>query len=551
MSEKSKNAALHFIENETQFHLGFLPTEQSNPLTKNLDRDFAESAEKGVRTLQRVDRNVLEMVKRVFAGEAFLDLKNTIIKTMEHGGKVVFSGCGATGRLSILLECMWRDAVKRGVIPGKYADSVFSIMTGGDFALIRSVEFFEDYAGFGARQAADLDMNENDTLVAITEGGETSSVLGTVMEALKRKCRVFLLFNNPADLLAEHIERSRAAIRNPGVRVLDLSCGPMALAGSTRMQATTSEQLVAGAALESAAYHFAGKEAPDYASLFETLLNELESEKCVKSIADYILFEADVYRKEGKITYFADRFLLDVFTDTTERSPTFMLPPFRRSDDHDSPRSWAFVKNPLYSTEETWKRGMNRPLRCLDWNSDDLASMGAPQEVASRPPKISAPDMLKILIGNEDPAERCSGKEDSAVLVSVCGVPQELRNAYEHCSEGFHRKNELDVLSCGLDCVKAETPLELMRHMAIKLLLNTISTGTMAVLGRITGNWMSWVDCTNKKLLDRGTRLISEIGGLDYRESCIRLFEAMEILADGKAKGEKPSAVQYVLNHLK
>lgn len=46
MSEKSKNAALHFIENETQFHLGFLPTEQSNPLTKNLDRDFAESVEK-------------------------------------------------------------------------------------------------------------------------------------------------------------------------------------------------------------------------------------------------------------------------------------------------------------------------------------------------------------------------------------------------------------------------------------------------------------------------------------------------------------------------
>jgi N-acetylmuramic acid 6-phosphate etherase len=29
-------------------------------------------------------------------------------------------------------------------------------------------------------------------------------------------------------------------IRNPRVCVLDLSCGPMALAGSTRMQATTS-----------------------------------------------------------------------------------------------------------------------------------------------------------------------------------------------------------------------------------------------------------------------------------------------------------------------
>ena len=43
MSEKSKLQALDFIENEKQFHLGFLPTEQSSPLTKNLDREFARS----------------------------------------------------------------------------------------------------------------------------------------------------------------------------------------------------------------------------------------------------------------------------------------------------------------------------------------------------------------------------------------------------------------------------------------------------------------------------------------------------------------------------
>ena len=41
MSEKAKLQALDFIENEKQFHLGFLPTEQSNPLTKNLDKELA------------------------------------------------------------------------------------------------------------------------------------------------------------------------------------------------------------------------------------------------------------------------------------------------------------------------------------------------------------------------------------------------------------------------------------------------------------------------------------------------------------------------------
>ena len=90
-----------------------------------------------------------------------------------------------------------------------------------------------------------------------------------------------------------------------------------------------------------------------------------------------------------------------------------------------------------------------------------------------------------------------------------------------------------------------------MGHMAVKLALNTVSTGVMAVLGRVTGNWMSWVDVTNKKLMDRGIRLISEIGGLDYKESCIRLFEAVEELESSRvASSEKVSAVQHVLRKL-
>ena len=89
-----------------------------------------------------------------------------------------------------------------------------------------------------------------------------------------------------------------------------------------------------------------------------------------------------------------------------------------------------------------------------------------------------------------------------------------------------------------------------MKHMAVKLVLNTISTGVMAALGRITGNWMSWVDATNKKLVDRATRLISEIGGLDYRSACIRVFEAMEAVEDQKQSDEKVSVVQYALKQL-
>ncbi|HOG49611.1 MAG TPA: sugar phosphate isomerase, partial [Lentisphaeria bacterium] len=158
---------------------------------------------------------------------------------------------------------------------------------------VRSVESFEDYESFGRRQVRESGLGRDDVLVAITEGGETSSVLGTVAEAAARGAGVFLLFNNPAELLASRLERCRQAITDPRVCVLDLHCGPMALAGSTRMQATTSEQLIAGAALETVLHRLIGKPERDYAADFGTLLDALEAEANVQAIADYMAFEAD------------------------------------------------------------------------------------------------------------------------------------------------------------------------------------------------------------------------------------------------------------------
>jgi N-acetylmuramic acid 6-phosphate etherase len=212
MSQTALAAADDFIRNETQFHLGFLPTEQSNPDTVTLGEDFQTDPVKGVATLQKADRDVLKMAKRVLASKEFAAFFNDGLNTIKNGGRVIFSGCGATGRLSILLECMYREGCSRYPELAQYSNSVFSIMTGGDYALVRSVEFFEDYQSFGRQQVRELDLQANDMLVAITEGGETSSVLGTLFEALDRGCQGFLLFNNPADLLAAHLERSRRAI---------------------------------------------------------------------------------------------------------------------------------------------------------------------------------------------------------------------------------------------------------------------------------------------------------------------------------------------------
>jgi len=103
-----------------------------------------------------------------------------------------------------------------------------------------------------------------------------------------------------------------------------------------------------------------------------------------------------------------------------------------------------------------------------------------------------------------------------------------------------------------ISCSPASSVLNLMDHMAVKLVLNTVSTGTMVLMGRVTGNWMSWVEVSNKKLRDRGIRLISEICGLSYKDACYELHEAMEELEtiDQTAK-EKLSPVQYTIKRIR
>lgn len=547
-----------FIQNESQFHLGFLPTEQSNPLTVNMGEEFQSDPVKGVISLQKADREVLRMFRRVYASEEYAAFCRAGLETVRNGGRIIFSGCGATGRLSILLESLWRNACLRVSGMNAYADAAESIMTGGDFALVRSVEFFEDYIAFGRRQAADAGIGEKDMLCAISEGGETSSVIGTIREAADRGAKVFFLFNNPAEILCEKLERSRDVIRDPRVHVLDLYCCPMALAGSTRMQATTSEQLVAGAMLETVFLTMCGETVPDYPAEFEKVLSALETEANRGVIGACIEMEAALYQKHGYITYFAHDCLLDIFTDTTERSPTFMLPPFRKLDDTTSPRPWAFVKDPLHDTAQTWEHAMRRPLRCLEWTPADYDAMGAAEKIRKNPPAITADDLRKIPVGNEALADRIVTEQDIAVLL-LTEDDRSLQTVFDTGIVTRFPRNVKIAIGAGLsgdytvNVPAAPGAFPLMRNMAVKLFFNTVSTGTMARIGRVAGNWMSYVDCTNKKLLDRGIRLLVELTKKDYRTCAIALFQAMEDQASAvlTAGSERMSPVQQALAALK
>ena len=99
-----REQALHFVNEETQFHLGYLPTEQSHPQTRGLSLALQADTAEGVRLLLSVDEDIPPVVRRVIASEPFLRLKEAIRGALDGHRTVYFSGCGATGRLSILLD---------------------------------------------------------------------------------------------------------------------------------------------------------------------------------------------------------------------------------------------------------------------------------------------------------------------------------------------------------------------------------------------------------------------------------------------------------------
>ena len=77
--------------------------------------------------------------------------------------------------------------------------------------------------------------------------------------------------------------------------------------------------------------------------------------------------------------YLADTLAVDVLTDTTERSPTFCTPSFRKWDDPGAAESWAFLFTPAGTTQDAWTRLLRRPPQTIEWNDDDLKELLDPE----------------------------------------------------------------------------------------------------------------------------------------------------------------------------
>lgn len=589
MSLTSDQRSDDFLKISDQFKLGALTTESSHPVTATLSEVARHDPAAALKLLFDADDDVVRKYAEIAGSGKLESIARTVLAALKQGGKLFFTGCGSTGRLSIQLVSIWRDfwqKTKRdwpqsSPTPGgartltpdlseQWENRAFSVMAGGDFALIKAVEGFEDFTAFGRRQIRDLGVGPKDVVFAITEGGETSFVIGTAWEGLDRGAKVYFVYNNPDDILCAHVQRSREVIQEPRIEKINLTTGPMAITGSTRMQATTIQLCVLLTVLEMVLRDllreagYSQLESKDVPAQFLEKLREmhatLKSAELLQSLSRLVLLEESIYRAGKRNNYFASGFGIDVLTDTTERSPTYCTPPFRKFDDLQATESWAFLFVPYEETPEAWRRIIKRQPQCVSWSEAEVLELVGPEKAARTNElmkKISYFELMRFKVGLDGLSIRQPRPGDSAV-----GILSEREDELLSREQGFVRSQLRAAKNAGAntgliylgrepalpktrawlqaampDCtaVFVKVPetgflLDGVTRAGLKMLLNALSTCTMVRLGRVMGNYMIWVVASNLKLIDRATRYIQRLSGLEYRAANRLLFEVIEFV---------------------
>src|SRR3990167_1622470 len=544
-----KETADDFLKVCHQFKLGSLVTESPNPLTVTLSDCCASEdliTTKGLPTLKKVDLAAfgnlipdhltrgtqedqevdpiprgqeLKGLYREATEETFDQLCSRIQtmsaqihKALTEGRNVIFVCCGATGRLSLSLEVF----AHLGVVDKEHAHQVLGIHTGGDSALLRSIPEFEDKIEYGIRQLYDTGFRDGDLVIAITEGGETPFVIAVCEEAARVSTDVkpWFLYCNPDPILASLVERSARVINNPNIEKLNLYVGPMAITGSTRMQATTVQQLIAGLAL---AHHADPTLIKSDLIEFATFMRGLD----YGLMGKITYAEAQLYKNGEYFLYEPeDSLACTVMTDSTERSPTFSLPVFENFDHPEQVPSTVYLHlRGSPTTSKAWLRLMRRPIRGLNWDGTQLLTgnktvLGydfSDEIIKKRAKHVGDPNKTNHRVRfelREDSSfgpllQNCLnitvGLDENPELFASVKIPFPTKWRLEPVTNKDGVERYVETLSKGA-LVKV--------NIFVKMLLNAHSTAIMGYLKRYEQNVMTYVAPSNYKLIDRAVRYV-------------------------------------------
>jgi N-acetylmuramic acid 6-phosphate etherase len=593
--------SVDYVTHKQQFQLQGLTTEQRHPKTNHLSYEIKTDTILGLNNLLSVDQDITKKFDSMAHDATTLAQLATASEAIQNAilnhRKIYFYGTGATGRLAVLIESgLWRpfcNKLKNNPPIWKkinahlphLEDRVIGDITGGDRALISSLPGFEDLPLIGRLQLQQHQIKRGDVVFAITEGGETPAVIGTILAAAQlnkseSNKNLYFIYNNPDQALWPFL-RSRAVLQNKSIIKINLTTGPQAIAGSTRMQATSSELYVIGSLIEDALQrvlspHLTTKEMESLdfdpsLTLQKRLLSfktlQQQTQRAASLIAPWTDLETQTYASHHTAFYFAKSALLPVFTDLTERAPTFRLDPL---DTIDEKKSWVRVWTDAQQATGAWQILLHRPFHGLNDSYykkyfiqikdpylrasalHGLTHAGDDQQLlydlsfSQKNMKRSKPQRgdlgVLILFPDEKITYRTFQawlklfKQSKTPVVVLC---------LSKYKPNFSSKQNQHFIYIPI----TTDPLGLKQQLILKMLLNAHSTAVMAKLGRVVGNTMTNVNPGNLKLIGRATFLIQQhINSTLASAIWMKRFGKTDPIRYDEANAILFSAIQYVKN---
>ena len=171
------------------------------------------------------DKSVPETIEKILP--EIETLITQIISNMKKGGRLFYIGSGTSGRLGII------DASECPPTFGVSENKIIGIISGGDVAIRKAVEFAEDSESEGWEDLKKYNINTTDTVIGIAASGSTPYVVSTIKKCNQEGITTGCITCNEKSPLA----------KNANFPVIAL-VGPEFVTGSTRMKAGTAQKLI-------------------------------------------------------------------------------------------------------------------------------------------------------------------------------------------------------------------------------------------------------------------------------------------------------------------
>jgi N-acetylmuramic acid 6-phosphate etherase len=452
-----------FWQARTRFLHTCLSTEAPLTKTQNLSELCKNNLPAAITLFHQVELDALKIVSNYL--DSIYQLSNAVWQTINNGGNIYITGCGASARLAVLLQKLWNLQFPH--LTGR----IIGVCSGGDISMIHSLEQFEDSVDYGVKQLVNFGFTPNDLLIGLSASGESPFILAGITYAKNNIVKPWLVCNNKSSDLIKRNPDHLVACQD--VNTLALDVGAMALTGSTRLQATTAMQL----AVASALLH---QTPAEISKQLETSSNFIANLN-LTDLAELTKLETAIIASGEYILYSTNNNLLglSLLADITERSPTFNIMALENYLSQPREVSQFYLTlNHINSIPEVWQQLLDRAPNCLN---------------------IATTTQTKL-----DYFYGFDISKNSPRSLNRLDILQ--HTAYWQTNADNSRLDiSLDQVRLGVNLSALSTD-NITNSLVYKLLLNAHSTIMFGRLGAFAGNLMLSLKPSNNKLIDRTIR---------------------------------------------